>query len=132
MTEIKHLTPKQAWTLLDTENGAVLLDVRDRTEFNFVGHPVGALNIPWKEAPAWAANPGFADAVAERVPGRATPLLLLCRSGQRSLDACKALAEAGYTDLTNIEEGFEGPLDQHKHRGTLGGWRAHGLPWEQS
>lgn len=132
MTEIKSLHPKQAWTLLGTEPAAVLLDVRDRTEFAFVGHPPGALNIPWKEAPSWQPNPGFVDEVRRRVPAAGTPLLLLCRSGQRSLDACKALAEAGYTDVTNVEEGFEGALDEHKHRSTLGGWRAHGLPWEQS
>lgn len=132
MTEIKHLNPKQAWTLLDTEPTAVLLDVRDRTEFGFVGHPVGALNIPWKEAPAWKPNANFLAEVKQRIPSLNTPILVLCRSGQRSLDAAKALAEAGYTDLTNIEEGFEGPLDEHKHRNTVGGWRAHNLPWEQS
>jgi len=59
-------------------------------------------------------------------------VLLLCRSGVRSVDAAKALEAAGYQHLVNILEGFEGPLDEHKHRGTLGGWRFHGLPWEQS
>ena len=132
MTAIKSLHPKQAWSLLDTDSASVLLDVRDRIEFGFVGHPTGALNIPWKEAPSWKPNPNFIADVRQRIPNRDTPVLLLCRSGQRSLDAAKALAEAGYTDLTNVEEGFEGPLDEHKHRGTLGGWRAHGLPWEQS
>lgn len=132
MTDIKSLHPKQAWSMIETESTAVLLDVRDRTEFGFVGHPVGAVNIPWKESPAWKPNPNFVAEVRERIPNRNTPVLLLCRSGQRSLDAAKVLAEVGYTDLTNIEEGFEGPLDEHKHRSTLGGWRAHDLPWEQS
>jgi rhodanese-related sulfurtransferase len=132
MTAIKSLHPKQAWSIQDTEPAAVLLDVRDRTEFNFVGHPAGALNLPWKEAPSWQPNPRFIDEARRLIPDPGTPVLLLCRSGQRSLDAAKALAEAGYTDLSNIEEGFEGPLDEHKHRGVLGGWRAHGLPWEQS
>ncbi len=132
MSEIKSLNPKQAWTLLQTEASSVLLDVRDPIEFSFVGHPVGAVNIAWKLAPAWKVNPHFIDDVRERIPNRNTPILLLCRSGQRSLDAAKALAEVGYRDLTNIEEGFEGPLDEHKHRGTVGGWRSHDLPWEQS
>ena len=132
MTEIKRLNPKQAWSLLEIESSAVLLDVRDRTESAFVGRPVGSINIPWKEAPSWQANPNFVAEARQRIPDPNTPVLLLCRSGQRSLDAAKALAEAGYTDVTNVEEGFEGSLDEHKHRGTLGGWRAHGLPWEQS
>lgn len=132
MTAIKSLNPTHAWSMLSTDSSAVLLDVRDRTEYAFVGHPTGAVNIPWKIAPTWAANPKFISEVRAAVPNLNTPVLLLCRSGQRSLDAAKALAQAGYTDLTNIEEGFEGPLDEHKHRGVLGGWRAHQLPWEQS
>jgi rhodanese-related sulfurtransferase len=48
------------------------------------------------------------------------------------LAAANALAEAGYTDLTNIEDGFEGPMDAAKHRSTVAGWRFLGLPWEQS
>ena len=117
---------------METEKSAVLLDVRDHTEYSFVGHPIGSINIPWKQAPDWKANPQFLDEVRQRIPNLNTPVLLLCRSGQRSLDAAKALAAAGYTDLTNIEEGFEGPLDEKKHRGNLGGWRSNDLPWEQS
>ena len=132
MSQIKSLTPKKAWTLLSTNTSAVLLDVRDRMEYSYVGHPKGAINIPWKELPDFRANPLFVDEVRQRIPNHETPVLLLCRSGQRSLDAAKALALVGYKDLTNIEEGFEGPLDANKHRGTLGGWRYHDLPWEQS
>jgi rhodanese-related sulfurtransferase len=132
MSEIKSLNPRQAWAVLQGNPSAVLLDVRDKTEAAFVGHPMGAVNISWKEAPAWTPNPHFVDEVRQRIADYDTPILLICRSGQRSLDAAKALAAAGYRDLTNVEEGFEGPLDEHKHRGNLGGWRFHRLPWAQS
>jgi rhodanese-related sulfurtransferase len=132
MTQIKSLNPKKCWTLLSSDSSAVLLDVRDHMEYSFVGHPKGAINIPWKELPDWKVNSQFVDEVRQRIPSHDTPVFLLCRSGQRSMDAAKALAAAGYQDLTNVEEGFEGPLDAIKHRGTLGGWRYHGLPWEQS
>ena len=132
MNEVKSLNPKDAWSFISAQPNAVLLDVRDPTEFAFVGHPLKAVNIPLKVAPSWKPNPHFVDDVHQRISNRNTPILLLCRSGQRSLDAAKALAAAGYTNLTNIEEGFEGPLDADKHRGTQGGWRANGLPWEQS
>jgi rhodanese-related sulfurtransferase len=56
----------------------------------------------------------------------------LCRSGVRSVDAAKALEANGYQHLINILDGFEGPLDENKHRGTVGGWRFLGLPWQQS
>jgi rhodanese-related sulfurtransferase len=101
-------------------------------EFAFVGHPVGAVNIPWKAAPAWQVDPRFVERVRQIADAEDRPLFLLCRSGQRSLDAANALAAAGYRNLTNIEEGFEGPLDANKQRGKLGGWRHAGLPWEQS
>ena len=132
MSQIKSLPPKQAWTALSMDSSAVLLDVRDRVEYSYVGHPKAAINIPWKELPDWKINPQFVDEVRQRIPSHDTAVFLLCRSGQRSLDAAKALATAGYKNLTNVEEGFEGPLDPNKHRGTLGGWRYHELPWEQS
>jgi rhodanese-related sulfurtransferase len=129
---IKSANPKQTFQALQANPQAALVDVRDKVESAFVGHPVQAINIPWKDAPDWKPNPNFVDEVRQRIPSYDTPIYLMCRSGQRSLDAAKALAVAGYQDLTNVEEGFEGALDEAKHRGTLGGWRFHGLPWKQS
>ncbi len=129
---IENLNPRQAWDLLQQNAGAVLVDVRSKVEHAFVGHPIGAIHIAWKEAPDWQVNSNFVAEVEKLVPDKNAPVLLLCRSGQRSVDAAKALENAGFKRLVNIVEGFEGPLDQHNHRGNLGGWRFHGLPWEQS
>ncbi|MGR9088078.1 MAG: rhodanese-like domain-containing protein [Gammaproteobacteria bacterium] len=129
---IEQLNPKQSWELVQNHPTAVIVDVRTKMEYSFVGHPPGAIHIPWKEAPDWQLNPDFVEAVKNAVPDVEAPILLLCRSGQRSQDAAIALEQAGYRHLVNIVEGFEGPLDEHKHRGTLGGWRFHGLPWEQN
>jgi rhodanese-related sulfurtransferase len=129
---IENLNPLQAWDLLQQNSDAVLIDVRSKIEHTFVGHPPGAIHIPWKEFPDWQINRQFVAEVKKTVQNAAAPILLLCRSGQRSLEAAKALEEAGYQFLVNIDGGFEGPIDTNKHRGTLGGWRFHGLPWEQS
>jgi len=129
---IENLNPQQAWELLQQNTKAVLVDVRSKIEHAFVGHPPGAVHIPWKEAPDWQVNPKFVAEVERVVLDKNAPVLLLCRSGQRSLDAASALEAAGFSRLVNIVDGFEGPLDQHKHRGNLGGWRFSGLPWEQS
>ena len=129
---IKQLNPPQCWELLKGHGSAVLIDVRTKMEYVYVGHPPGAVHIPWKEAPDWQLNPQFVEQVKQAVPDVDAPILLLCRSGQRSQDVALALEAAGYRHLINIVEGFEGPLDDQKHRGTLGGWRFHGLPWEQS
>ena len=129
---IENLNPQQAWDLLQQNTSTVLVDVRTKVEHAFVGHPLGALHIAWKEAPDWQVNSSFVAEVEELVPDKNAPVLLLCRSGQRSLDAAKALEAAGYQRLINIIDGFEGPLDQQHHRGNLAGWRFSGLPWEQS
>jgi rhodanese-related sulfurtransferase len=129
---IENLNPRQAWDLLQQNTDAVLVDVRTKVEHAFVGYPLGAIHIAWKEAPDWHVNSKFVAEVERLVPNKNAPVLLLCRSGQRSLDAAKALEEAGFKRPINIIDGFEGPLDQRNHRGNLGGWRFNGLPWEQS
>lgn len=118
---VENLDPKQAWQLLQADEDAVLVDVRTAMEHTFVGHPPGAVHIPWKEFPDWQVNAGFVDQVAKAVPNKNAPVLLLCRSGQRSLDAAAVLEAAGYARPINILEGFEGPLDDNKHRGNRGG-----------
>ncbi|MFA5983866.1 MAG: rhodanese-like domain-containing protein [Methylococcaceae bacterium] len=129
---IENLQPKACWDLLQSNNQAVLIDVRTKMEHGFVGHPIGAIHIPWKESPDWQVNSQFVAEVKKQVPDLAVPVLLLCRSGQRSLEAANALEAIGYQHLVNIVDGFEGALDGNKHRGNLGGWRFNGLPWEQS
>lgn len=129
---IENLDPKQAWQVLQDAPNAVLIDVRTAIEHSFVGHPPKAIHIAWKEFPGMQPSANFVEQVQQHALDKSAPVLLLCRSGVRSVDAAKALEAAGYQHLINILEGFEGPLDEQKHRGTLGGWRFHGLPWEQS
>jgi rhodanese-related sulfurtransferase len=135
---IANIPPPQAHRLYEDDADAVLIDVRSKMEFDYVGHPIGAIHMPWAEFPDWSADPArFVARVRERLaamggPVETRPLLLLCRSGARSMAAAQALAGAGFTRLYNVAEGFEGDKDAASHRGNLGGWRFHGLPWEQT
>lgn len=138
-SEIGEVLPPQAYEILVSEPDAVLLDVRSRVEFDYVGHPPGAINIPWQEAPDWDVDPAFVTRVRQSLeavrPDQAVEeltLLTLCRSGGRSMAAAKQLTEKGFSRVINIAEGFEGGLDADRHRGKLGGWRFHQLPWEQT
>ena len=135
--QIKRVTPAQAWQILSTDTQAVLLDVRSKVEHDYVGHPAGALNVMWKDYPEWQENVHFVAEVKAALNARGgdntrRPILAICRSGVRSLAAVKVLAAAGYTDLSNVEQGFEGDKDAHGHRCTVSGWRYHQLPWEQT
>lgn len=129
---IENLTPQQSWELMQKTPDAVMIDVRTTIEHGFVGHPVGAVLVPWKDAPDWQLNADFIKQVKQAVSDVAIPVLLLCRSGKRSLEAADVLQQAGFKYLVNILDGFEGDLDKNKHRGNLSGWRFCQLPWEQS
>jgi rhodanese-related sulfurtransferase len=128
---MKHVTPTEAFEIQQRERDALLVDCRTEMEFFYVGHPVGAVNIEWHTTPNFEVNPTFADDVLREAGSKERPILLICRSGKRTLDAGAALEAEGFKDVTNVLEGFEGELDENFHRGTLGGWRKAGLPWEQ-
>ena len=131
------LDPGQAYRLLTDDPGSVLVDVRTRAEWAYVGLPdltgLGkqVLRVEWVRYPDGSRNDAFLDelAAAGVDPGR--PVLFLCRSGVRSVAAAEAASAAGYAAAYNISEGFEGPLDAGGHRGVRG-WKAAGLPWRQS
>lgn len=137
--EIKQLGPRQAWEMLQSDPRAVLVDVRSNMEYLFVGHPQGAVHIPWIDEPDWEVNPDFVRQVRELMlggvidsgGGHAAPVILICRSGKRSVEAGLALLEAGFPRVYSVSDGFEGELDDQHHRSSLGGWRYEGLPWEQ-
>ena len=139
MSTVKTLSPRAAWAMMQEKPQTVLVDVRSSMEFLFVGHPKGAVHIAWIDEPDWKVDPHFVTKVRQLMLGgiiheddnNDVPVLLICRSGKRSLEAAHALVEDGITDVYNIEGGFEGPLDEDHHRSSVAGWRHDGLPWEQ-
>lgn len=130
---MKHLHPKEAWDLLQQQPDALFIDVRMEIEVKYVGRPPGGINIPWYEYPELKPDPKrFVLAVEKVAKSRDQPLVLLCRSGIRTLEAGRALVNAGFTNVANVLDGFEGPLDDNEQRGTEAGWRFDGLPWTQT
>ena len=130
---MKHLLPKETWALLQQQADILFLDVRMEIEAQYVGRPPGAVNIPWVDYPDFKPDAAqFVQAVEKLSPAKDTPVVLICRSGQRSVDAGIALEKAGFTQVINVLEGFEGELDDNNQRGTESGWRFDGLPWSQS
>lgn len=123
------VTPAEAWALV-TADEATLVDVRTRFEAEYVGRVPDAPLVEWKPLGAAVPNPRFLEEVAA-LPAQRMRLLFLCRSGARSHAAAEAAHAAGHAGAYNILEGFEGDLDEDRHRGTRGGWRKAGLPWIQ-
>ena len=136
--QVQQLPPRQAWELLERDHRTVIVDVRSSMEFLFIGHAKGAINVPWIDEPDWKVNPHFVRQVRKVMLGGVVmhgdgvaPVMLMCRSGHRSLEAGATLLEDGFERVYSVADGFEGPLDDNHHRSSIGGWRFEGLPWEQ-
>lgn len=134
-----RIAPGEAWKMIQANPQAYLIDVRSTMEYLMVGHPVGAIHIPWLDEPDWTPNSRFAAQVREVMLGgllgadeeNAPSVVLICRSGRRSVEAGRVLIENGFRNVYNVAGGFEGPLDSDHHRSSTCGWRFEGLPWQQ-
>ncbi len=131
-----------AWEGLQANPRAQLVDVRTRAEWTYVGipdlGPLGKRTVlgEWQAFPDQSVDARFAERLANELQALGVQveddLFFICRSGSRSLAAAKAMASAGYRACHNVTEGFEGPLDDTRHRGTRLGWKVIGLHWQQS
>ncbi|MBU4344969.1 MAG: hypothetical protein KKC73_06075 [Proteobacteria bacterium] len=139
------VTPSQAFEMIEKDPGhTFLIDVRTRPEYQLIGHPQGACNIPLK---FWtgkfgekeyenAANPDFGKDLLSRFNPKTDTLLFICRSGSRSCAACNEAVKAGFAEgkVFNVMGGFEGgkvkcKASVYSGQRKLGGWHNEGLPW---
>lgn len=138
---IEDVPVEEAWARLSQDKSAVLIDVRTRAEWTFVGLPdlsgIGkrVLTVEWQTYPESDGNAGFPERLTQALDAagatKDTELLFICRSGARSRMAAEAMTRAGYRQCRNVADGFEGPLDADRHRGQVAGWKAAGLAWVQ-
>jgi rhodanese-related sulfurtransferase len=139
---IDEVTVAEAWQRLSDNPASMLIDVRTRAEWAYVGTPdltsIGKQVIlaEWQEYPSGRVHEDFAQrltaVLAEKGADQSVELLFLCRSGVRSLAAARTMVASGFPRALNVAGGFEGPLDQDRHRGGSEGWKARGLPWVQT
>ena len=106
-----------------------LVDVRTAPEVRYVGCVPGALQAEWHGSDPEQVDRFLRDLKAVAQPDET--VLLLCRSGVRSHHAARVARDAGYRDVFNVLEGFEGQRNHSQQRGFIDGWRSHGLPWIQ-
>jgi rhodanese-related sulfurtransferase len=124
MTYAGDLTPAEAYDLVRERCDAVLVDVRTEEEWDQVGVPdLGDLGkdvvfVEWQRGPRRLPNPDFVAELAAAVPDGAE-VVMICRSGVRSVAAAQAATAAGIGPAYNVLEGFEG----------AGGWQRSALPW---
>lgn len=151
-THVKlYLTPRQAFEMkTSSPTGVAFFDVRTRAEAMYVGmaSPVDAL-VPFVEHQELMSdwddkrgiyklepNQDFVPEVERRMQSLGLPkdaaLILMCRSGDRSARAADRLAQAGYTHVYSVTEGFEGDRASsgaQQGQRVVNGWKNTGLPW---
>ena len=146
-----YLTPQQAYDMkMKDPKGVAFFDIRTRAEAMYVGWPMDAdALVPYVEHPElmtdWddkrfmyklEPNQDFVPEIERRMKekglGKTAPVILICRSGDRSSKAADRLQMAGFTRVYSVAEGVEG--DTAKDGEKLGqrvvnGWKNAGLPW---
>lgn len=122
------ITPQLAYRWWQ-EDEAILLDVRSDAERDWVGFIPGSVALPLRQWPNMNLNPDF-DRALTQAALQGKKLLMLCRSGVRSIAAAQRATELGL-EAYNILDGFEGDHDEQGHRGQKSGWKFLGLPWRQ-
>ena len=104
--QIREQTPAEAAARRDADPAPVLVDVRERDEYE-QGYIPGALHIP---------RGNLESRVERAIPDRSTPVVIYCASGNRSVYAAKTLAELGYEDVVSMSGGFQA-------------WKQNGHEW---
>ncbi|MFT3733049.1 MAG: rhodanese-like domain-containing protein [Hyphomicrobium sp.] len=138
---VEDVSVPETWKRLEGDPKAVLVDVRTRAEWAFVGIPdLSKINkdvilMEWLTFPDNRAVPNFVERLSETLTAKGvekdTAIYFICRSGARSRMAAEAMTAAGYRNCQNVREGFEGPLDANRHRNEVAGWKFSGLDWVQ-
>ncbi|GAB4570320.1 MAG: hypothetical protein Tsb0020_25000 [Haliangiales bacterium] len=124
----ERITPDEAAARI--EQGWTYVDVRSIPEFE-QGHPAGAYNVPFMHRTARGMQPNgdFLAVMAATFP-KDTQLVIGCQSGNRSLRAAEALAQAGYHELVEMRGGYGG--ERRGAEVVVAGWRERSLPVAQA
>jgi rhodanese-related sulfurtransferase len=131
---------QEAWDVLAINPNAILVDVRTKIEWQLIGQPdlssLGGEPVYLQWVTMEGINADFITelktALEERGAAADAPLYFMCQSGGRSKMSAMQCTELGYSQCYNIAEGFEGDLDERRHRNSVSGWKVAGLPWTQS
>jgi len=140
-----NITPMEAFQMIKKNSEhTFLVDCRTRAEYQYVGHPEGAYNIPIRFLSEKAGekgyteieNPDFGKALLDRFNPETDTLIIFCRSGNRSCKGCNEAIKVGFKEekVFNMMGGFEGGKNKNKDsiyygKRWAGGWKLEGLPW---
>ena len=126
---LKRIEPEQARGLLESEQGYICLDVRTEEEFA-AGHVPAAANIPVVEknpmGPGLVPNPDFSSQVEQQFD-KDRKIITLCLRGVRSMHAATMMMGLGYTEIVDMQGGYDAELDAQGNI-VVEGWARRNFP----
>ena len=136
-----YLTAQETKNFLDNNPNTLFVDVRTTEEINDVGLAEGIDSL----IPLFQKNSKERELSPDFLPGimaatqknnilKQDPIVIICRSGNRSASAVNLLARLGFKNVYTVTDGYEGDRAKsglNKGRRTVNGWKNAGLPWNQ-
>ncbi len=109
LTDVREIMPWDLAERLEINPNLLLLDVREPTEF-IAMHIPNSINVPrgiLESACEW----DYEETVPELVTAREREVVVICRSGHRSILAAHSLQVLGYTNVVSLKTGVRGWKD---------------------
>ena len=127
--DIKRIDPEQARGLLESEQVYICQDVRTEEELA-AGHVPAAVNIPVVEknpmGPGLVSNPDFSSQVEQQFD-KDRKIITLCLRGVRSMQAATMMMALGYTEVVDMQGGYDAELDAQGNI-VVEGWARRNFP----
>lgn len=105
-SRVKEIMPWDLHLWLESDKTPILLDVREPAEFEQI-HIAGSINLPrgvLEQGCEW----NYDETVPELAAGRHRSVVVICRSGKRSVLAADVLLRLGFTDVVSLKTGIRG------------------------
>jgi rhodanese-related sulfurtransferase len=106
LTRVREVMPWDLAPMLAADRPPMLLDVREPAEFARV-RIAGSINVPrgvLEQACEW----DYDETVPQLVQGRDRPVVVVCRSGQRSVLAADVMRQLGFAEVLSLKTGVRG------------------------
>lgn len=106
---VREVMPWDLQSLLARADAPLVLDVREPAEFA-LAHIAGAMNVPrgvLEQACEW----DYDETEPLLASGRERSIVVVCRSGQRSLLAADVMQQLGFTNVASLQTGMRGWTD---------------------
>ncbi|MDP3702502.1 MAG: rhodanese-like domain-containing protein [Hylemonella sp.] len=106
LAEVKEIMPWDLASRLGQPDAPLLLDIREPAEFDAV-HIAGSIHVP-RGILESAADWDYDDTVPALAGGREREIVVICRSGNRSVLAAHTLQRMGFRKVASLKTGVRG------------------------